>query len=298
LKNLILYSVVTFIWGSTWFAITFQLGGVDPLVSVCYRFITAAVLMLLFCRLGRLNLRYSLREHLHILLQGFSLFGVNYWLVYLAECHLTSGLVAVLFSALVFMNILNAAVFLGSPIRVRTIGGAIVGVIGIVFVFKEELLSFSLSSSNSIALIFALAAAYLSSLGNIISAHNQRSNLPVLQTTAFGMMYGAVLMLVITLFLGKPLHFEISVGYIASLLYLSVFGSIIAFSCYLTLVGRIGPGKAGYVALVTPIVALLLSTLFEAYQWNIETLVGVLLILYGNLTILQRAQIRRVRSKD
>jgi drug/metabolite transporter (DMT)-like permease len=275
------------IWGSTWLAIKFQLGVVDPLVSVVYRFFLASVMLIVFCRVRKLNLKYRVSQHLYMALQGFLLFGINYWLVYLAELHLPSGLVAVIFSTLIFMNIFNSALFLKSSIRPIVVLGALMGFLGIGLVFKQELLSVSLSSNNLMALVLTLFGAFLASLGNITSAHNQKNNLPVLQTNAFGMLYGAISMLIITLMVGKPFEFDVSFAYISSLVYLTIFGSIIAFSSYLTLLGRIGADKSGYVALVIPVFALVLSTIFENYRWSTFALLGVSFILLGNVLVLR-----------
>lgn len=288
MKNFILFSASAIIWGSTWLAIKFQLGLVDPIISVSYRFILASFILLLFCRISGLNLKYNVKEHLFIALQGFFLFGINYWLVYLAEVHLPSGLVAVIFSMIIFFNIFNGAIFIGSPIRVRVIAGAALGIVGIGLVFKQELLSFSLSSDNSLALVIAGLGALTASLGNITSVHNQKINLPVIQTNAFGMMYGALFMLIISLIMGKHFSFEISYAYIGSLLYLSIFGSIIAFTCYLTLLGKIGADKAAYVTLIIPVIALILSTIFEEYTWTLYAFVGVALILIGNMLVFKK----------
>ncbi len=286
MKNFILFSASAIIWGSTWLVIKFQLGLVDPIISVSYRFILASFILLLFCRISGLNLKYNVKEHLFFALQGFFLFGINYWLVYLAEVHLPSGLVAVIFSMIIFFNIFNGAIFIGSPIRVRVIAGAALGIVGIGLVFKQELLSFSLSSDNSLALVIAGLGALTASLGNITSVHNQKINLPVIQTNAFGMMYGALFMLIISLIMGKHFSFEISYAYIGSLLYLSIFGSIIAFTCYLTLLGKIGADKAAYVTLIIPVIALILSTIFEEYTWTLYAFIGVALILIGNMLVL------------
>ncbi|MBC8180191.1 EamA family transporter [candidate division KSB1 bacterium] len=288
MKNLLLFLIPSLIWGSTWLAIKFQLGVVDPLVSVVYRFFFASIILFIFCRVTNLNLKYNTRQHLYMALQGFLLFGINYWLVYLAELHLPSGLVAVIFSTLIFMNILNGAIILKSSIRPIVIFGAIMGFIGIGLVFKQELFSFGLSSNNSMALILAILGAFLASLGNITSAHNQKNNLPVIQTNAFGMLYGAISMLIITLLVDKPFNFDVSFAYISSLIYLAVFGSVIAFNSYLTLLGRVGADKSGYVALVIPVFALILSTIFEGYRWTIFALFGVFFILMGNVLVLKK----------
>jgi drug/metabolite transporter (DMT)-like permease len=290
MKDLLLYSVTVLIWGSTWLVITFQLGSVDPILSVAYRFTLAALLLLAFARLRKINLRFTPRQHLFFALQGALLFSLNYLLVYLAELRLTSGLVAVIFSMLVLMNILIGALFLGTPVQPKVVGGALIGLVGISLVFLPELGAFSLQDRGFVGLLLGLGGTLSASIGNIVAARNQREGLPVVQTNAFGMGYGAILMLIIALITGTPFRFELTPAYITSLVYLSVFGSILAFGAYLTLLGRIGADRAAYSSLLFPLVALVISTLFEGYRWSIPALLGVLLVLGGNFLVLSRRQ--------
>jgi drug/metabolite transporter (DMT)-like permease len=287
MKNVILFSIPALIWGSTWLAIKYQLGVVDPLVSVSYRFFLAAIILFAYCNITGMTLRYSVKQHLYIALQGLLLFGINYWLVYLAEVHLESGLVAVLFSTIVFFNIINGAVFLKSKIRLNVLLSSITGFIGITMVFKDELFGFTFSSAESSALLVGGISVVIASFGNITSAHNQKNKLPVVQTNAFGMLYGSLLMFLLALATGKSFNFDFSISYIGSLVYLAIFGSIIAFTSYLTLLGKIGADKAAYVTLVFPIVALILSTLFEGYLWDVYAIIGVILVTFGNFMVLK-----------
>jgi drug/metabolite transporter (DMT)-like permease len=293
----LLYFTTVMIWGSTFYAIKFQLGLVDPLLSVAYRFLLAGLLLLAFCRLTGLNLRFDRRQHLFMLLQGLCLFGINYWLMYLGTGFLTSGLIALCFSTIVVMNILNAALLIGDPVRREVVLGALLGMSGIALVFQPSQ-GFELDGLVLQGLLLVLAGTYCASLGNITSARNQRQGLPVVQSNAFGMSYGGLAMLAIALSGGKPLLFDLSPGYIGSLLYLSLFGSIIAFGCYLTLVGRIGADKAAYTTLLFPLVALAISTWLEGYQWSPISLAGIALVLGGNLLIMIRPrQLRRLLTK-
>jgi drug/metabolite transporter (DMT)-like permease len=292
LKNFILFSIPALIWGSTWLAIKYQLGVVDPLVSVVYRFLLAAIILFAYCSLRGMNLRYSIKQHFFIALQGLLLFGVNYWLVYLAEIHLESGLVAVLFSTIVFLNIINGAIFLKSKIRLNVLSSSLIGFIGIALVFKDQLFGFTFSNVESFALLLAGVSAVTASFGNITSAYNQKNKLPVIQTNAFGMLYGSLLMLLLALVTRKSFNFDFSLPYLSSLLYLAVFGSIIAFSSYLSLLGKIGADKAAYVTLVFPIIALILSTIFESYLWDVYAIIGVILITSGNFMILKRKRVK------
>ena len=298
MNNFILYSLTVLIWGSTWLAITFQLGVVDPLVSVSYRFALASILLLLYCLVTGKHMRFGLRDHLFMMFLGASLFGINYWLFYRVTEHLTSGLVAVTFSTVVLMNVFNGRVFLGNPIQPRVILAAAIGLGGITLVFWEELSAFSVRNRDSLALGMAFLATYSASLGNIISVRNQRRGVPVLQANAYGMAYGTVLMCMIAIADGRSFDFDWSPPYLLSLLYLAVFGSIAAFGAYLTLVGRIGAEKAAYASLLFPLVALQLSVWFEGYQWTTQSITGLTLILLGNMIILSPSRGKVAQGKQ
>ncbi len=297
IRNLSLYTVTVLIWGSTWLGIKFQLGAVDPMVSVIYRFCLASVLLGVWCWLRGLTMRFTVRDHLFMALQGACLFAVNYWLFYLAEEHLTSGIVAVMFSTIVFWNILNGRIFLKTPVRVNVICGAGLGIVGIGLVFWPELSGFSLADEGFRGFMLSMAATLLASFGNILSARNQRHGLPVVQTNAYGMTYGTLILLAAALIAGKPFFFDTSEPYVISLFFLALFGSVIAFGCYLTLVGSIGADRASYATLLFPIIALIISTLFEGYRWSPPAVAGVAVILAGNALSLATIDLPAVRSR-
>lgn len=291
MQNVLFYLLTILIWGSTWLGIKLQLGTVEPLVSVVYRFSMAAVILLAWCRITRLNMSFSLKNHGFMALQGALLFGFNYWLFYVAELHLTSGLAAVIFSTVLVMNMVNGFLFLKTPFDVKVIAGGALGLVGIIMVFRPEVAGFHLGDGGVTGVLLAFAATYMASLGNIISARNQKQGVPVIQTNAYGMTYGAVFMFLVVLFMGKSLTFVVSFAYIGSLIYLAVFGSIVAFGCYLSLIGRIGADRAAYATLIFPIVALVISTIWENYHWTLESVTGVLLILSGNLFMLKKKSV-------
>jgi drug/metabolite transporter (DMT)-like permease len=287
--NALLYLITIIIWGSTWLAIKFQLGVVPPALSIAYRFMLAAAILWAYTGLRRLPMRFPIRQHAFMVLQGFFLFSLNYILVYNAERFLTSGLVAIVFSWILIMNALFGSLFLKNPIRKQVILGGLIGLLGLVLVFWTELRSFELTGGKSLGLTLAILAMLSASIGNILAARNQRSGLPVLQSNTFGMTYGAIFTLLLALSQGTKLTFDPSVTYITSLLYLVIFGSVIAFGTYLTLLGRIGPDRAAYVFILYQIVALGLSTLFENLSWNLHGALGVFLILVGNVIVISRA---------
>ena len=288
-QNALLYVVTVLIWGSSWLAIKYQLGSVDPMVSVAYRFLLASAISWLYCRFSGRLMRYSLRDHGFMFLQGSSLFALNYWLFYLSELTLTSGLAAVIFSTIVVMNMMNGVLFLKNRLELRVVLGAGIGLFGIIVVFWSEVTDFESGSENLFAVSLAVLATLLASLGNIASARNQRKGIPVVQANTFGMTYGALLMLVLSWATGREFTFEVTLPYVSSLVFLSVFASIVAFWTYLTLLGRVGVERAAYATLFFPLVALGFSTVFEDYQWTASAGIGILLILAGNLLILKRS---------
>lgn len=160
------------------------------------------------------------------------------------------------------------------------------GLVGIALIFAPELISFKSSNDSLMGVGLSLLGTYIASLGNIISAHNQHQKLPVIQTNAYGMAYGSVILLLAALLQGHTINFDFTPGYSLSLLYLAIFGSVLAFGSYLTLLGRIGPEKAAYTMVLFPLVALSISTIFEAYQWTPSAVVGVSLVLLGNVIII------------
>ncbi|MCF8106434.1 MAG: EamA family transporter [Desulfohalobiaceae bacterium] len=295
--NFLLYAGASLIWGSTWLAIKLQLTGVPPILSVAYRFSLAALILLAYCRLANKQLHFSGRDHRYMALQGFSLFGLSYCGSYLATSYMTSGLVAVIFSTILMWNILNLRLFMGQPVAWRAFWGGILGLSGICTVFWQDLAAFT-ATSGLIGLLIALAGAYLASIGNIVGSRNARNGVPVTQANAFGMAYGGLLTLGIHLAMGGRLSMDWSIGYLGPLLYLTLFGSIAAFGCYMLLINRIGAEYAAYVTLLMPMIALVFSTLFEGYHWTANGLVGVGLVLAGNLIILTpRWKLLRITEK-
>lgn len=291
MQNFLLYAATVLIWGSTWLAIKFQLGVVDHLLSVCYRFGIAAAMLLVFCaatrRLQTLK-SFTRLQHGFMALQGFCLFCLNYALIYQGTAYLTTGLVAVCFSTIAIMNVFNQRIFLGGVFEIRTLFASLVGLAGIVCMFWPEIEKISDPYPVLLGGAYCLLSAYSASLGNILSFRNSSDGMPVIETTMLGMAYGTVFSLILALTQGTALRFDPSFPYVASLLYLSFFGSVLGFGCFLTLVQRIGAGKAGYSAILFPVIALALSTLFEHYIWTFPSVIGALLILGGNVLAMKK----------
>ena len=286
-SNLHLFATCVVIWGSTWLAITFQLGTVAPEVSVGYRFIVAAAAVFAFCRWRGLKLRFTWREHFDLFLFGASMFCISYIFVYYAETYIVSGMVAVGYSAGPLLNMLMARAMFSTPMTTRVTVGALFGIAGIVCVFWHEFANLSVSRNAELGAILTMLSVVASSAGSMVATRIQKSGYSTWSSMAWGMLYGGVMALVIGVILGKPLSFETTVGYVGSLFYLAIFGSVITFACYLTLLARIGAARAAYFGVMVPIVALAVSFFFEKFAWGWLTTLGVALSLAGNIVILR-----------
>lgn len=286
MKNILLYLVTVLIWGSTWFAIEFQLGEVAIEVSLAYRFILSAILMWLYCRWRRLPMHFSAKDHGFIALLALFNFALNYILIYQAQQYLTSAMTAIAFTTMLLMNIVNTRLFFGKPVAKRIYFGALMGIAGIVVLFYPDLDGLDFTNASLIGLVLVLGSALSASLGNMASVRNSRAGLPITQVNAWGMLYGAVGLTLLVAVSGTPFTFSTSPAFIISLLYLAVFGSVIAFATYFALLKGMGPEKASYTIVLFPLVAVVLSTLFEDFVWSGYTFAGFALVLSGNALVL------------
>ena len=299
MQVLLLYATVVLIWGSTWVAIPFQLGTVAEEVSVGYRFGLAALALYAYAFARRRSLRLPAAAFPLVFVQGALLFCINYFFVYYGTAYLTSGIVAVLFSSILILNAVFERLFFGRTIDARFWLAVAVGISGIALIFSTEIAEFSLADQSVHGGLLVLFGTLIASLGNMAAVSNTKRRLPVVAVNAHAMAFAAVLALLIAVALGRSLDFSMRVDYILSLAYLSVFGSAVAFGCYLALLRLIGAARAAYSSILFPVVALLISTVFEEYRWTIPAAVGMLLTLAGNWLILsQRKKTSSIREQQ
>ena len=281
----VLYLVTVLIWGTSWYAMELQLVLPGEL-AIAYRFLLAAAMLVGYCLVTGRSLRFTRRDHLFMALQGFFLFSLNYVLFYWAAAYLVSGLLAVLFSTITVMNIANGALLFRRRVEPKVALAALLGLIGIGLVFWPELAKVELSRAAAVGLVMSLVATYAASLGNMVTVRHSRALIPVVQANAIGMSYGALFTLVVVVARGVPFEFVWSASFLGSLFYLALFASVFGFGAYLTLVERIGADRAAYSGVLFPIVALGMSTFLEDYRWTAPAVVGVALVLAGNLLVL------------
>ncbi|MBX2835100.1 MAG: EamA family transporter [Micavibrio sp.] len=298
MKNTILYMATVLIWGTTFYAIKLQLGVVEPFVSVTYRFAIAGLLLLGYCAVTkRLKTKLSTRQHLFMAIMGLTLFSANYYMAYHGTIYVTSGLVALAYSTVTIMNILNQRLFFKIPVSKQVVLGTLIGLIGMAFVFSHEIENFSLADSSTKGLMLCLCGALMSSLGNMCSMKSTKLDIPITVSTAWGMCYGSIFSLIACLIMDKEFTFSTTPEYIGSLLYLTIPGSIIAFMCFLTLIKNIGADKAAYATIMFPAIALSISTYLEGYNWSTLAIAGAALILFGNFIAMRKNKGEKALTK-
>lgn len=294
--NAALYLSTVLIWGTTWIAIKLQLGIVAIPVSVFYRFALAGLLLWALLAVTRKLQPLDRRGHLLCLGQGLCLFCLNFLCFYTATQWIPSGLISVVFSAATIWNAINARIWFGTPISPRVVLGGVFGLAGLLLLFWPELAAREASHETWLGLGLALLGTLCFSTGNMLSSAQQRIGIRPLTGNAYGMLYGAGLLVVGCIASGQPFAFDTSGAYVGALLYLSVIGSVVGFTAYLTLVGRMGPARAAYCTVLFPVVALSISSVVEDYHWTATSLAGLALVMGGNVLVFARLPRRRLQA--
>ncbi|MDJ1160015.1 DMT family transporter [Chelatococcus sp. SYSU_G07232] len=286
--DLSLYAVTVFVWGTSWIALRMQLGVVAPEVSLVWRFALAAALMFAWVAAKGERLRFSAADHLRFAGLGVLIFSTNFVLFYYGGLTIPSGLLAVVFSLASVVNLALGALFLGQRIDGRIAAGGALGVLGVAAMFAPQILGAGFDRASLVGLGLCLGGTLSFCLGNMLSAANQRRGVPVLPANAWGMAYGVLFLTLVGLLRGHAFVVEPTLGYLGSLVWLAVTASVVAFACYLTLLGRIGAARAGYATVLFPVVALAISTVVEGYRWTPLAVAGLVLVIAGNILVLAR----------
>jgi drug/metabolite transporter (DMT)-like permease len=283
-----LFAICVLTWGTTWYAITFQIGHTSPEFGVACRFALAGLTVLALSAWRGERLGFSLRDHGLFLLQGSFLYGISYVCVYHAERHLVSGLVAVGYSASPLVTGLGAQALFGQRLTRRFVAGGLVGLIGVALMFWPEFGKAVGDRNAVLGAIFTVAAVVLSAVGSLTASRNRQNGLPFWPSLGFGMLYGAAIAGLFAALQGHSFAFPAVASWWASLFYLALAGSVLTFACFLTLQERIGPGRTGTIGVMTPLLALVVSMLFESFRPDALTLSGAALAVAGNVLMLRR----------
>lgn len=290
MNNLSLFLSCVAIWGTTWLAITFQLGPVAPEISVSHRFLLAGLLVAAWCGWRGLSLRFRPAEHAALALQGIAMYSVSYVLIYHAEAHVASGVAAIGYSASPLLAAIGMRLFFGQRVTPRVALGSLLGLAGIGLVYWPEFARAGSGPSAALGATFVALAVLISNAGSLLAQRNHGRGMSGWPAMAWSMAYGGICSLLVALALGRTYTIELSAPYLLSLAYLVLPGSILTFAGFLTLVGRIGASRASYVGVMAPIVALVVSSLFEGFAWHALTVAGVAVSIAGNVLVLGGAQ--------
>jgi drug/metabolite transporter (DMT)-like permease len=282
-----LFVIAVAIWSTTWHAILYQLAHATPEAGVTLRFALAGVMALLVAAARGDRWRCTRREHALLALQGVFMYSLAYLAVYHAEKHVPSGLVAVGYSASPLVNGIGAWLLWRTAIGKRFVIGGGLCVLGVALIFWPEFARLAAGDATTRGAVFTVAAVLLSSVGSLAASRNAGHGLPFWAALGWGMVYGAALSCAVVLATGQRFTLPMAPSWWLSLAYLALAGSVIAFACYLELQRRIGPGPAAAVGVMTPVLALVVSALFEGLRPVLLTWLGAVLAVAGNLLILK-----------
>ncbi|HEY1385840.1 MAG TPA: DMT family transporter [Dongiaceae bacterium] len=286
-----LYTTTVIVWGLSWHAMLYQVG-VAPELSIAYRFVMAAVIMVGLCLVTRRRLIFRGRDYALMMMLGLFLFCTNYILFYYAAGYIATGLLAVVFSMITVLNMVNAAIMFGQRIEPRVAVAAGFGLVGLALTFWPDIAGHEMNRNVLIGLGLSLLGTLSASLGNMASIALGRRNVGVVESNTVSMTIGAVASFLFAMLHGAPLAYNPAPSYSISLLFLALFATVIGFASFLTLARRIGAARAAYSSVLFPILALALSAWFENYHPRPVAILGVALILIGNVFALRRAPAR------
>ncbi|MBF7141872.1 MULTISPECIES: DMT family transporter [Pseudomonas] len=288
--TVMLYLLTVVIWGTTWIALKLQLGEVAIAASILYRFALAAGVLFVILLASRRLQPMGRKSHGLAVAQGLCLFSLNFVCFLHASEHIASGLVAVVFSTSTVWNALNARLWFGQRIRPQVLAGGAMGLLGLALLFWPELSRQRAGAETVLGVGLALLGTLCFSAGNLLSSLHQKRGIRPATSNAWGMGYGAALLAAWCVVSGTPLAFSTSPAYVGALLYLAIPGSVIAFTAYLTLVGRLGAERAAYCTVLFPLVALNVSAGYEGYAWSAPALFGLVLVLGGNVLVFRKGR--------
>ena len=296
-SNIVLFLGALLFWSATWSIIGLTQVNIDldPTISVFIRFILAGLIILAYVILTNRKLIFSLKEHLYFFILGIFLYSGNYIFFYHSNVYLPSNIPATVFCLLTIFNILGEKIIFKKPITSMTLSGALLGIAGIGIIFYQDFVNFNLNSGTTLGLMFALFATLSASAGNLIAIYNKRNyNIPLLQNVAFAMIYGALVALIVSFIKGAEFYIPIhNFSYLLGLAYLIIFGSIISFLCYIRFIENTSASTGGYIGVIMPILALIISMIFEDVKPDIFFLTGLPVALIGLLLILKQESVNR-----
>lgn len=281
------FLLVALIWGSTWYVITGQIGDVPASWSITYRFALATPAMFVVALAMGRSLKIGKAGHLLAVFIGLTQFCLNFNFVYRAELHLTSGVVAVMFGLLMVPNVLFGRLILKQPVTARFLAGSGVAIAGIAMLLLHEARLSPLGGNVGLGILLAIGGILAASIANVVQANDTGRALPMVSLLAWSMLYGTIIDFGLAWITAGPPVFPDRWEYWAGAAWLGLAGSVVTFPLYYTIVRKIGAGRAAYNAVMVIIVAMLISTLIEGYQWSWLSAGGGVLALSGMVLALR-----------
>lgn len=286
-RDIAAIAICTLAWSTTWYVITWQLGTIDATVSVFYRFALASALLFVLCKVRGEKISLTMSQHRAAIGIGLFTFAIDYALVYLAEERVASAVVAVIWAAFAFVNLVIFRIVLRQRAPRSAWLAAALGVVGVGLLSAGELLQAHMSHATAIGLAFAALSVIGAGFGNLFARSVEQQGVPVVPATAWAMAYGSVLLALYALITHRHWGFDMRWPYVTSLLYLAIIGSVVAFVVYYGLARRHGYTTAAYISAMTPPLAMAISAVFENKRWGGSAFGGVALVMVGQWLLLR-----------
>lgn len=275
------FALVALIWGSTWLVIKDQIVAIPPEWTIVWRFVLASVAMCALAWMRGESLRLPAGGQRLAALIGLTQFCGNYQFVYRSEHYLTSGLVAVFYALLLVPNAALSRLFLKTPVTGRFVLGSLVAVAGIALLLMHEAHIAPVRGAVAWGILLSIFGLLAASAANVLQAGPVAQRTLAVPLMAWSMIWGVAFDAAIAFAVAGPPAIDMRFSYLAGVAYLAIFGSVITFPLYFDLIRKLGAGKAAYNGVATPVIAMLLSTLFEGYRWSLLAVAGSVLAMAG-----------------
>lgn len=280
-RLLLAFACIYLLWGGTFLAIRIALETIPPLLLCGARLLIAGAMLLAWAKLTGTPWPRG-AEWRNAALVGLLLPAAGNGLVTLAETHVPSGVVALLMSTIpLWMALLASYGAQPAPPGKQALAGLVLGFAGVALLIGPGLLPNAAHEFSPLWAVLPMIGAASWAYGSLWSRRVPMPRSPLL-ATAVGMTVGGVVLLAMSAGAGEFTHFEparVTMGAIVSMVFLVVFGSVVAFSAYLYLLARVRPQIVATYAFVNPVVAMALGWAFAGEHLSPRTLAAAAIVI-------------------